>query len=66
MTRLGKRVAAMEEQRPVGCRVGRLWHGVVIADSFGGRSQLDQCPECGCDVSPRQLIFLEGIRWDCV
>lgn len=66
MTRLEKRVTAMEERQPVGCATCRLWHGAVIEDSFGGRSRRDHRPNCGREVPARVVIFLDGIHWDCV
>lgn len=65
MKGLGKRVQ-VEGRQPAGCATCRLWDGVVVADSFGGRSLTDQCPDCGRILPPRLVIHLEGVRWDAV
>jgi hypothetical protein len=64
--RLGTRIGVLEGHQRVGCPTCRHWHGVVIADSFGGRSRPDRCPDCGRAVPPVQIVLLEGIHWDCV
>lgn len=66
MKGLGKRVQLLEARLPVGCATCRCWDSTVVADSFGGRSRTDHCPDCGRVVPPRLVIHLEGVRWDAV
>ncbi len=66
MTTLGKRLQVLEERQPVGCATCWCWDGTVVADSFGGRSRTDHCPDCGRVEPPQRVIRLEGVRWDAV